>query len=436
MGKFNLKILKSPWCSGLGAILGILIGVYLPNLALGLIPYGTAFMALLKMCAIPLLSTVVILSLFKLLKSSHLKLLINKMILYFSLSILFASLIGFAVSFVTFHKIDPSTKKAVADIVSDQDQIKVKHKHESGFLDLLISDNIFKSLSNGNNLAIMFFIILFGLALGSLSGIPIDSLLHNIEAVHLTFNKILSWIFYLLPLGVCCLFAKFYSQSGSSSLKLILDLVTYSFIGLSIGIMSLLVMYFLVFKKSFFKILSKLKLPIIISMSTSSSIAATPSVLDFLESRSNQDSSVSKIVFLIFTTFNGIGTIISYSIISLFILDLYNIPINLHSISLVILGTIIRSMSGAGIPGAASLSILGLIFKPLGIPMETAIALLIIVIPIIDPILTLCNVLGNTLISLVVEKSISYPKGDINLDEIMTLELEIDENINLKSKIE
>jgi Na+/H+-dicarboxylate symporter len=60
-----------------------------------------------------------------------------------------------------------------------------------------------------------------------------------------------------------------------------------------------------------------------------------------------------------------------------------------------VLGAVVTGVASAGATGVLTVSLLGLIFQPLGLPLEAALALLIAIDPVIDIFRTVAIVLTN-----------------------------------------
>ena len=70
-----------------------------------------------------------------------------------------------------------------------------------------VPSNVFFAFSSGQSLAVVFISILLGIALGLLKNKTADHLVAALDAINGAFLKILNWVLYLLPIGLCCLVA-------------------------------------------------------------------------------------------------------------------------------------------------------------------------------------------------------------------------------------
>ena len=67
--------------------------------------------------------------------------------------------------------------------------------------------------------------------------------------------------------------------------------------------------------------------------------------------------------------------------------------------------SVLAGVAASGAPGIAALSMMSIILVPLGLPVEVAVILLVAIDPIIDPILTVMNILSNCALTCVVGRT-------------------------------
>lgn len=97
------------------------------------------------------------------------------------------------------------------------------------------------------------------------------------------------------------------------------------------------------------------------------------------------------------------GTAIYLGITALFFSQSYNIPLDFHHYLVLILTATLGSIGAAGIPGG-SLIMMGMVFTSVGLPLE-GIAIIAGVDRILDMMRTTVNITGDSLITMLVDKS-------------------------------
>ena len=67
----------------------------------------------------------------------------------------------------------------------------------------------------------------------------------------------------------------------------------------------------------------------------------------------------------------------------------------------------LAGLAAMGLPGPSSVWMLGIVLEPIGVPPEVGIIALIAVSPIIDPLFTMVNVMGNCTATCILDKRLS-----------------------------
>jgi proton glutamate symport protein len=98
------------------------------------------------------------------------------------------------------------------------------------------------------------------------------------------------------------------------------------------------------------------------------------------------------------------GIMIRSVIISYFLMNLYQVPINVTSIGILILTSVICSIATTAGPAILSATMFSMVLTPLGIPASVGIFLLLSVEPMVDPITTVLNIQSNCAVTLMVTK--------------------------------
>ena len=410
-GKLKLNWLLSPWAIFSGIILGCIIGLKFKGLAYNLAPFGEIFLSLLQMCVIPILVTAVISSLARLIKTGMTGRYIRRLIIIFALGLIIASMVGLSAGFFGRPgvSLDESSRITLGKLIS-QYEMEASGKEEPissglmGFFKRMVPSNVFTAFSHGQTLSILFFCILFGIALGFVSTPAGKEALSVIEALYDAFQKLISWVMYILPFGLCCLFASQISQVGFTVFKALIKFVGLCY--LSAVILMLFYNCLIWWKKkgSFFGPLLALRETLVVAFGTSSSFAAIPSALRCLQNNLKINKGTTNLVIPLGININPQGSVMYFALSTILIAQIYNVSLGSQGFMIALIGSVLAGMGATGVPGAGALSILALILGPLGLPSQTAIILLIAIDPIIDPILTMTTVHANCAATVLAEE--------------------------------
>jgi Na+/H+-dicarboxylate symporter len=128
---------------------------------------------------------------------------------------------------------------------------------------------------------------------------------------------------------------------------------------------------------------------------TASSIASLPTALRAVELRLGLGRQAAQMVLPLGVSLYPLGNVLHVVISSVFVLQLYGLPIGVDAALLVMVGGILVACAMTGAPGIVSMTLLAVLLSPFGVPVEVAIVLLIALEPVLAPPLTLLNVYGN-----------------------------------------
>ncbi len=418
MNKNKFDILLSPWIIISGMVLGIIIGIKYKMLALYIKPFGDIYLALLQMCVIPIMASAVVVSVAKLLRSkdnnSHFKK-IMKVFAIFLFSVSFVSLvIGFVAK--PFMVIDVATQRTIGEImienVEDDDVVysdpaikEIDSKYyeeeekEGGLVDFIINivpRNIFKALTDGDNIKIVFFFMILGVMINFIPQNFYEVIIILFEGCFCAFQQLISVSMYLLPFGLCALMATQFSQIG---FPILISLMKLILVITAVFLFMFIISTVIVWKMtdgSYLKQFKALKDAIIICLGTRNSLAAIPSGITGLNKGLKLNKDLVNLSVTLGITLCRYAYIIYFSISAIFAMQLYGCPINMSSFLIIIFTSVLAALSTAGAPGLIAVTMVSIILTPLGIPPAAIIVILLAIDPILDPIVALVNLYLNS----------------------------------------
>lgn len=256
----------------------------------------------------------------------------------------------------------------------------------------------------GGLLAVMFFALIFGIALAVAKSERTETLTRFLEGLYDVVMKIIDFAMKLAPFGVAALIFSVSSQLG---FQIISTLLLYVLVVLSALLIHMLVTYgsilkFIIKKNpfDFFKAISEV---IITAFSTSSSNATLPTSLRVTSEKLNVNKDISNFVLTVGSTANQNGTALFEGITVLFLAQFYGIDLSIGQQFLVVFLSIIAGVGTAGVPGG-SLPMIVLVLQTVGIPAE-GIGIIFGVDRLLDMSRTVVNVTGDIVLALWVDKS-------------------------------
>lgn len=403
----------------LGLVLG-LVSIYFnlgPFISDWVKPFGTIFINLLKLIAIPLILVSLISGVSNLKDLSKLSRIGGKTISLYLITTVIAICIGLVSvntlkpgNYLSKEKQEELSSKYAMDAnlkVSDAKKLK-----ESGPLQVIVDivpDNIFGAAgSNRNMLQVIFFSILFGIALIMVpeqKGIPVKNFFDGVNEVIL---KIVDIVMHYAPVGVLALLAALMvdvaGNNPRQALELFSALGVYAFtVLLSLALM-VVVIYPLamkVFTTIKYKTFIKGILPAqIMAFSTSSSAATLPVTMECAEKNLGIKDEISSFVLPLGATINMDGTSIHQAVSAVFIAQAFGHDLTIADQLMIILTATLSSIGAAAVPSAGLITLV-IVLGSIGVSPE-GLALIIAIDRPLDMCRTIVNVTGDTVVASIV----------------------------------
>ena len=417
-----MKKLALHWQILLGMVFGVLFAFILIQFTWGkdlivdwVKPFGTIFINLLKLIAVPLILASLIKGISDLKDISKLSKMGGRTIGLYVMTTILAVSIGL----VIVNIIKPGSyisEKTRTELVSSytadaNSKIEAAAKQsEVGPLQSLIDivpDNIIKASSdNGNMLQVIFFAVIFGIAMILIpeeKSKPVKDFFDSFNEVIL---KMIDLIMLFSPFGVFALLAAIVAESPSLDLFKALGMYGLTvLIGLFLVICVYLVLVKVLAKKSpkfFFNGISPAQL---LAFSTSSSAATLPVTMERTVDNLGVDDEVASFVLPIGATINMDGTSLYQAVAAVFIAQSFGMDLSLATQLGIIVTATLASIGSAAVPGAGMVMLV-IVLAQAGIP-EAGLALIFAIDRPLDMCRTTVNVTGDAAVSMIVAKSVN-----------------------------
>ena len=397
------KLYKSLYAQVIMAIItGIIIGFFSPAFAVKLKPLGDGFIRLVKMMIAPVIFCTIVNGIAGMQNVKKVGRVGIKAIIYFEVITALALVIGLAVINTlrpgAGMNIDPSTLDAnsVASYVTQG-----KTTNAVDFILHIIPENIINALSNGDLLQILFFSILFGIALSKI-GEKANSLLRGIKSLESGLFALINIIMKVAPLGALGSMAFTIGKYGVGSLASLGQLMLSFYITCILFIIIILGGVLRFFGFSIFGLLNFIKEEILIVLGTSSSEAALPSLMAKLKKGGCSESVVGLIVPTGYS-FNLDGTSIYLTMAAVFLAQATNTYLPFSSQITMLLVLLLVSKGAAGVTGSGFITLAALLPTVGNIPVAS-LALILGIDRFMSEARAITNLIGNSVATLVIAK--------------------------------
>ncbi len=417
------------WKILIGMILGLLFGLLMKNLEQkGIVvdwikPFGTIFINLLKMIAVPLIVVSLIVGLADLKDISKFSKLGGRTVLFYLCSTVIAVSIGLGLANLIKpgRYINKESRESLIQNFSVDASQKIQMAEtakKSGPLQPLIDivpDNFFKALSdNGSMLQVILFVILLGIGLILVDEKKAKPVVDFFKGLNEVIMKIIDIIMLFSPYGVFALMASLMVEIPDfSTLRALgiygLTVVLGLFIMAFIFYPTLLLIFAKVNPIKFFKAIAPAQL---LAFSTSSSAATLPVTMECVTEHVGVDEEVSSFVLPLGATVNMDGTSLYQAVAAIFIAQaMLPNPLDLNTQLMIVVTATLASIGSAAVP-SAGMVMLVIVLGQAGIP-EAGLALIFAIDRPLDMCRTVVNVTSDSTVATIVAKSVGklhHPK--------------------------
>ena len=424
------KRLPLHWQIIIGMTSGILFGLLMTSFSWGatfvgdwIAPFGTIFIRLLKLIAIPLIFTSLVKGIADLKDISSFRHIGVRTILFYISTTVAAITIGLllvntirpgsGVSPETIEELT-STYAQDASLTSNIQTATQQQQGPLSFLVEMVPDNIFAAF--GNNalmLQVILFSILFGICMLLIEpkkAKPVSRLIDGLNEIVL---KMVDLIMCIAPYAVFALLAQIIVSSGN--VEILQKLLMYGLTvvtGLTVMIALYLLIIYLTTGRSPRWFLGGMAPAQLLAFSTSSSAATLPVTMERVTDHLGVDNEVSSFVLPVGATINMDGTSLYQAVAAVFIAQALHIPLEFTDQLTIILTALLASIGSAAVPGAGMVMLV-IVLESIGFPADKlaiGLALIFAIDRPLDMLRTVVNVTGDSMVSVVVAKSMGKLK--------------------------
>ena len=379
-------------------VVGVFIGWLAPTFAETLKPLSSVFLRMIRSIIVPILFSTLVVGI-----AGHgddmkrVGRLALKSLIYFEIVTSLALVVGL----LAVNLARPGTGVVLDAPAAVGKELAANTPTTSGFLEHLVPASFFDAAAKNEVLQIVFWSVIFAVALSQVRGNPKEVVLSACEGLAEVIFKFVGIVMRFAPIGIGAAIAVTVGHSGISVLLNLGKLVLTLYVALVVFVLVVLLPVAILFRvpiRSFFR---AVKEPALIAFSTASSEAALPRAMQAMEGI----GVPRRIVAFVMPTgysFNLDGSTLYLAVASMFVAQAAGVAMPIGKQLLMMLTLMITSKGVAAVP-RASLVILSGTLVSFGLPLE-GVAIILGVDALMDMARTGVNLVGNSLATVVMAR--------------------------------
>lgn len=382
-----------------GFVIGALVRASSETVARGLLavadPIGTLWVNAIRMTVIPLVVSLLVTGIVQSVDSRSVgrlgvRALTVFVVLLSTIAILSALL---APPLFAFLEVDPAGAAALRASVAPGSTAVPDMPGVAAWITSLVPVNPVEAAVNGAMLPLIVFTCAFGLAMRYLPDRERETLTGFFRGIADAMLVLVRWVLWAAPVGIGALALSLGARLGVSAAGAV---AFYLAVHVALLIVAIAVVYAVavVLGRVSLGTFARAALPAqIVAMSTRSSLAALPAMLDAAETRLGLSRQASGFVVPFAVSVFRLNLAVSWIVGGLFVAKLYGVPFGVTAIVTFTVAAVVMSFSVPGIP-SGSLFIIATIFPNVGLPVE-GVGILIALDALPDVFKTALNVTGH-----------------------------------------
>ena len=419
-----MKKLALHWQIMIGMIAGVIFGIIASNLGWQnfvsdwIKPFGTIFINLLKLIAIPLILASLIKGISDLKDISKFKNIGLRTVVMYIVTTIIAITVGLTVVNIVGpgnYVSEATVAELTASFQGDGEQrvaaaTSQKSKGPLQFVVDMVPQNIFGAASsNGNMLQVIFFAVFLGISMLLVRDEQAEPMKKFFDSLNDIILKMVDLIMLIAPYAVFALLAALIAETTNPDLFQALGWYVFCVVlGLAIMIGAYVIAVAVFTKKSPGFFLNGISPAQLLAFSTSSSAATLPVTMERVEEHLGVEKEVSSFVLPVGATINMDGTSLYQGVAAVFICQALGFDLNFGDQLTIVLTALLASIGSAAVPGAGMIMLV-IVLESIGLPAEKlaiGLALIFAVDRPLDMCRTVVNVTGDATVAMVVGNSL------------------------------
>jgi proton glutamate symport protein len=271
----------------------------------------------------------------------------------------------------------------------------------AGVLEHTVPASFAEAAAKNEVLQVVFFAMLFGVALSQVTGKPKETMLAFCTSLVEVMFKFTNLVMKFAPIGIAAAMAATIGKNGLDVLWGLGKLVLTLYVALIVFVLIVLVPIALLARIPLRRLGQLVREPWLIAFSTASSEAAMPLAMENME-RLGVPRRIVSFVIPTGYSFNLDGSTLYLAVASMFVAQAAGVPLTLGQQLIIMVTLMLTSKGVAGVP-RSSLVILSGTLVTFGLPLE-GVAVILGVDAFMDMARASVNVLGNCLASAVMAR--------------------------------
>lgn len=381
----------------IASLLGLLAGVVFREKIAGIRFLGDIFLRLIQMSMVFLVMGAIIESVGSIAPRDLGKIGIKALFLF-----LINTVVSAVVGIFVVNLVKPGI--GIVGIAPEKFNGNLFNKNITELLSEFIPRNIFESMANANMIQIIVFSFFMGLAISSLEENESAKRVYGLVVdMNRVIMEIIKTAMRFAPIGV---FALMSSITGTIGISVVFPLMKYLFaifLGTLVVLSGHLIIVSLYARINPFRLVSKLKDTIIVSITTTSSAISLPVQMNDCENKIGISRRISRLVNSLAMSLNSDGLALSISISCIMIAQFYNIDLSFQEQIVIVSISTLTTLGNLLVPGGALVAI-SIALNMTGLPLA-GLALIAGVDWFAGVARTLLNVMDDVLITLFIAVS-------------------------------
>jgi len=389
----------------IGLFAGFLLGLALASssspaatMTIGVLtPVGTIFVNLIRMTVIPLIVSMLVANVGVMTASKGLSRIGVRAVLI-SVGLLTTAAIGsLFIAGLILARIPIDTAAALAlreatNAASPGAVVPSASPTLAAWLVDLVPQNVFKAAADGAMLPLIFFAVMFGLALARINEARRDAVLRVVEGIAETMQRLVAWILGLAPIGVFALAVPLAARLGLSAASAVIVYVVLVVV-LTVAAVALLLYPFGIMAgpMSAAAFVSYCAPSQAIAFASRSSLAALPAMVESAE-RAGLPPGSSRVVLPLSMAVFHFGAAIAQTVGVVFLARLFGVTLTPSQLAAVVFAVVLATFAVPGIPGGSIIAMVP-VLAVANLPLE-GVGILLAVDTIPDMFRTTANVTG------------------------------------------
>ena len=385
-----------------GMVLGILLGIYAPDIGADMQPFGDVFIRMIRMMIAPVIFCTVVHGITGIGEMRVVGRVALKALIYFEVMTTLALIVGLIPINLWQPGVGMNVDVHTLNAASVKNYVTVAHQHGMvEFLVDIVPKTLVGAFAEGHLLAVLFISVLFASVLPAMGAhaAPINAL---IDSLNRAFLRMIGIVMRVAPIGAFGALAFTVSKFGAGSLVGLGKLILCFYVTCGLFVVLCLGAACRMAGFGLWKFLRYFREEILIVAATTTTESVLPQLMRKLVKLGCAESVVGLVIPTGYS-FNLEGTCLYISTAAVFLAQATNTPFGLPQQIGLVLVSLLTSKGSAGVAGAAFVTMAATLSSAGTIPVES-IALVIGIHRLMSEALTFTSLIGNAVATMVVAR--------------------------------